>query len=341
MPRQATATSQKPTVTLQPEQPKSEKIPITVGNAGLVRLLSIAQFAAARADNLVVSGDAIYTASTVRDIGEIVLWETAAKQRGAILKGHNGTVKSIAFSPDGRLLASGGVDSTVRLWDAASGRSLFVLNGHQWDVQSVAFSPDGRLLASGGGDGTVRLWEVASGKPITVLEGHEWDVRSVAFSPDGKRLASTSADDIRLWEVATGKQLHLLKDEKVFLHHLVMFSPDGKLIASGNSEGVWLWDAATGTPRVRLDHFFSIEEMAFSPDGTVLVTSTFGRQLRVWDVINAKILTAREQQSDVVGIQFSPDGSRLFVGTDKNAVQEWGVPAGWWRPTATGSPSKP
>ena len=171
------------------------------------------------------------------------IWDTANGREVAQLVGHSHCVRSVVFSPDGRLVATGSgfQDRSVRIWDAKTGRQLKRLEGHRFGVCGLAFSPNGELLASGSGDWSVRVWNVASGRARCVLEGHTWGVSSLAFSPDGSRLLTSGGKDrtVRLWDTSTGHAVLTLSHESDLAS--VAFSPDGKRVVTITRSGALRW----------------------------------------------------------------------------------------------------
>jgi len=234
-----------------------------------------------------------------------------------VLTGHTDAVTSVAFSPDGKLLASGSQDDTVILWDVSSGQEVRTLKDTH-AVSSVAFSPDGKLLASGSRDDTVMLWDVASGQEVRTLTGHTDTVTSVAFSPDGKLLASGSQDDtVMLWDVASGQEVRTLTGHTDHVTS-VAFSPDGKLLASGSQDDtVILWDVASGQEVRTLltGHTHAVSSVAFSPDGKLLASGSQEDTVILWEVASGQevrtLMVTGSLASDVTSVAFSPDGKLL------------------------------
>jgi WD40 repeat protein/tetratricopeptide (TPR) repeat protein len=253
------------------------------------------------------------------------------------LKGHQSTVNSVGFSPDGKRLASGSGDKTIKIWDVTTGKVLNTLKGHDWRsvIISVGFSPDGKKLASGSYDKTIKIWDVTTGKLLNTLKGHEGSVNSVGFSPDGKKLASGSDDKtIKIWDVTTGKVLNTLKGHEYSVIS-VGFSPDGKQLASGSYEKtIKIWDVTTGKVLNTLkghdwSSVNSVNSVGFSPDGKKLASGSYDKTIKIWDVTTGKLLnTLKGHEGEVNSVGFSPDGKQLASGSDDKTIKIWDVTTG-------------
>ena len=246
------------------------------------------------------------------------------------LRGPEGGVLAVAFSPDGEKLASAG-DDIIIIWDVATSRAERTLKGHKDYVDSVCFSPDGRKLASGSGDNTIIIWDATTGRSERTIRGHTADVYSVCFSPDGKKLASGSADKTAIiWDMATGRVEKTLSGHTGHVYS-VCFSPDGSKVVSGSWDNTAIvWDVATGRQEKTLTgHADSIWSICFSPDGTKLASASKDNTVIIWDVetgLGERAL--RGHTSHVNSACFSPDGKRLASGADDNNVIVWEAETG-------------
>jgi WD40 repeat protein len=202
-------------------------------------------------------------------------------------------ILTVAFSPDGKWLASGCIDGSIKIWDMATGKLTHTLAGHQAGrfVHGLAFSPDSAVLASGAsfGDARIKLWNAATGELVRSLPCSDQSVREVAFAPDGKTLASASGEgNARIWEVATGKLLRTFAAGGLYS---VAFSHDGKTLAGGDARAIHLWDVNTDWEIGRLEgHNALVRSLAFHPDGRSLasVCEAPDAEVRVWDLAAGK-----------------------------------------------------
>lgn len=215
----------------------------------------------------------------------IRLWNVATGKELVRCVGHSEPIKSVVFSPDGQVVASGSWDNTIRLWDVATGEKIATLNGYSQNVRAIAFSPNAKTIASSWDSG-VRLWDVATGKEYATLYGHMDEVAALAFHPDGKTLASGANDNtIKLWDTTTGKLLSTFSGHSSYILSIA-FSPDGNIIASGSWDNtIRLWDVATGKEFSKLiGHAQSINSVAFHPQGNIIASGSWDNTIRLWKV---------------------------------------------------------
>ena len=273
----------------------------------------------------------------------IKLWNVETKQEIATL-GHGvdtnsvafsvDGINSVAFSPDGKLLASGSSypDNDIKLWNVETKQEIATFTGHSDSIYSVAFSPDGTTLASGSRDNTIKLWNVETKQEIATFTGHLDNINSVAFSPDGTTLASGSYDNtIKLWNVETKQEIATFKGHSDAVCS-VAFSPDGKLLASvgkNDDSTIKLWDVETKQEITTFttSTFYEACSIAFSPDGTTLADSDGTIQL--WNVKTKQKVGSIDPQNQghyngtIYSIAFSPDGKTLATGSGDATIILW------------------
>jgi WD40 repeat protein/serine/threonine protein kinase/DNA-binding SARP family transcriptional activator len=278
---------------------------------------------------LAVSPDGRRFVTSGSDPGDstATVWDAKSGKELLTLTGPDVGPMAVAFSPDGRLIATTHNDGTVRLWDAVTGKELDVLRGHKGPVSQPAFSRDGRWLVTGGEDRTVRVWDVAARAQEMTLTGHTDLTASAAFSPDGSRLASASMDGTaRIWDLTTGGTPVTITRHEWAVRD-VAFSPDGTQIATASSDGfVRFWNARSGAHVRTFAGPVPFDAVDYSPDGTRIAAVGTDGIARVWNADTGReLLTLAGHTGGGVNVAFTPDGDRLLTAGLDDTTRLWDV----------------
>ena len=237
------------------------------------------------------------------------------------------SIASVAYSPDGSILACGTYDNTIHLFETDTWQSSTTFEGHKESVITVVFSPDGKTLASGASDNTIRLWNPMTGEQIYKLKGHEDCIHTIAFSPDSFTLASGGSDGtIRFWDVAAGKLLKTIETDPNDSIDSVAFSPDGLTLActgDNGDKGIRFWDVSTGELFSAIDVDAGAYSVVYSSDSKTIASGGMG-ELSIWDVTTSEVLKTFTGHIDpVYSVAYSPDGQTLASGCRDSTVVIW------------------
>ncbi len=261
---------------------------------------------------------------------KVLMWDVKTGAAIASPPGHTGWVRALAYSPDGRVVLTGGVDGTARFWSASTGRPAGPVLRHSGPVMDVAYSRDGRRVLTAV-DRAVRLWDTATGRQLGQIL-HDRGLSLVALSPDGKLvLGADSGQVVHLWDVEAGRRAHEpLPHTEIYA---VRFSPDGRTFLTAGRregvEGVQLWDTATGRPVGRMLKHLAVLAAAFSPDGKRLVSGGNDGTARLWEAASGEPLCPPLPHAGaVMAVAFTADGRLALTGCTDGTARLWSVPDG-------------
>ncbi len=248
------------------------------------------------------------------------------------LRGHIQKVTHVAFSADGRWVATASLDRSIKIWDVDTGKVLKTLDGHKRPIRALTFAPNDEFLASAGSGGTIYIWNPKTGKHTRPIKAHDRSIRALAITPDGSRLASCSDDrTIKIWDVKTRKLIRNLNGKGQWHKYPITclaFGRKGALLAAGD-EGrrIRVWDTATGEVGLSLKgHKHWVSSLTFSRNGTKLASGSWDRTVRIWDMAQKqRPVVLRGHEHPVRGLAFNPEATKLASVDSTNTVKVWNL----------------
>lgn len=290
-------------------------------------------------------------------------WLPSRGKETQVLLRHSNQVRCVAVSADGKVVASGCINTRVKVWDTGTGRMRLVLEQHRGAILAVALTADGRTLASGGGDNAVRVCDTSVGKVWESFTGDWTSVTGLTFTPDGKGLAAACSDGVRLWDLASGKlrrkfpggnrprSVAITSDGRILASgnldgtvrlwslssgkemrairggsRYMALAPDGRTVATSSGRAITLWNAATGKERkTGSGHEFEVTALAFAPNSAFLATGSVNGTIRLWNAATGKEICAlrNEFRTRITGLAFTADSRTLVSGCDDGTVHVW------------------
>ena len=262
----------------------------------------------------------------------IKIWNLTARQLERTLPPSADEVNTVAFSPNGQLLASGALDGIVKVWDWRQGNLLQTFPRHADIVTSVVFSPDGQQVISASGDATIKVWDINSGTLQREIKTEQW-ITALALNPDGERLASSGLRSVQLWDWTNGKLAQTFADPTRAVY-AVALSPDGEMIAySPDSSSIGGSEFNTihlkvlrrnRTAQILRGHEDYVASVAFSPDSQTLISGSWDKTVKIWNVETGEIIRSFSENSErILSVAFNPNGRSFIIGSGDGTIKVW------------------